>query len=401
MVFSTTPDERLETVLETCAALGWKSVVCAEDFDEETARHADVYEIADWEDEARILEIAGREKIDGAVGVCDKAMLPVTRLTEALGLPGNPVESAARLLSKNDFRSLQEEAGVFCPRHFVTGAAEDLPGKMRDLRFPVIVKPLLCSSSHGMTVLKDAAGLPAAFAEASENSRDGRVCVEEYVANPVPLRIVEIDLFVVGDDMLWDGIRYCYRTERAPLRPVYDVYPADLSEEQLAEIRNTVGAVLRTDGVRLGEYNAEGFFTEEGRFFIVEINPRQAGHYNPQDIEFYCGVNLTKLLVTTACGDLSYYRQLKDFKRTRRFLLSYSVFSSRPGIFDHIHIDGSLLPKLREHRYLHGQKPGDRVLDTTNAIRPISKVVFEFDSAEELESFRCRIEELVYPVLRG
>ncbi|MBR0382243.1 MAG: hypothetical protein IJH71_07405 [Eubacterium sp.] len=39
------------------------------------------------------------------------------------------------------------------------------------------------------------------------------------------LRIIEADVFVVGSHILWDGVRFCYRLESAPLRPVYDVYP--------------------------------------------------------------------------------------------------------------------------------------------------------------------------------
>ena len=157
---------------------------------------------------------------------------------------------------------------------------------------------------------------------------------------------------------------------------------------------------MKRAGARIGEYNVEGFFTGEGRFFIVEINPRRAVHYNPQDIQLYCGVNLTKLLITTACEDLSYWEALKSFPRTRRNILSYSVFSFESGILDHIHIEETLKPKLRNHRYLHGQKPDDPVSDIFHALRPISKAVFEFDSADELEEVRSRIEDLVYPVLK-
>ena len=102
-------------------------------------------------------------------------------------------------------------------------------------------------------------------------------------------------MFVVGSHILWDGVRFCYRLESTPLRPAYDVYPVSMTEEETEEFCRTVENVLKTAGVSLGEFNVEGFFTQEGKFFIVEINPRQAGHYNPRDIQLYCGVNLTKL----------------------------------------------------------------------------------------------------------
>lgn len=400
MILSTVPDERLEMVLLECKRIGYRSIFCGDSFHADIEIPADVCHFADWNDTEALVRIAENEKADGIIGLCDKAMIPVAKTAQASGLPGNPVEGIDKLLSKNDFRVLQEKAGVFCPGHFMTDAKGADNADFGSLHFPVIVKPLLCSSSFGMTVIDEKDSLSAAILKASEYSRNGRVCVEEYYSNP-SLRIIEIDCFVVDDDILWDGIRFCYRTKRAPLRPVYDVYPADLDEDQIEQIRSSISAVLKTAGISLGEYNAEGFFTQEGDFFIVEINPRQAGHYNPQDIELYCGVSLTRLLITTACNDMSYYEELKTFKRTRKNIMSYSVFSDREGVLDHIHIDETLKDKLRVHRYLHGQKPGDHVKDILNASRPVSKAVFEFETDFELEQAREHIEELVYAVLLG
>lgn len=70
------------------------------------------------------------------------------------------------------------------------------------------MKPVLCSSSFGQTVVYDIEGLKKAF---------------------------------------------------------YDVYPAVLTKEENAELQNTVSAILQEAGAVLGEYNIEGFFTREGK----------------------------------------------------------------------------------------------------------------------------------------
>jgi len=399
MILCTVPDERAEMVLYECSKRDIRSVFVAEVFHEETANAADCFYTADWNDSDALLRIARNEKITGITGLCDKAMVPAAKVSVTMGLPGNTPECIEMFLSKNSFRLLQENAGAFCPKHFVTGSAEGIRERISEFRFPLIVKPLLCSSSFGMTTLYDTEGLEEAFAKASKASRNGQVCVEEFIEND-SLRIVETDVFVVEDDILWDGIRFCYRLPEAPLRPVYDVYPADLADDELREIKTSVKAVLRTAGVRLGEFNVEGFFTPEGRFFIVEINPRQAGHYNPQDIELYCGVSLTRLLITTSCGDLSYYEELGNFHRERNNIFSYSVFAFREGILKDIYIDPGIKSCLKVMRFLHGQKPGDHVCDILHAVRPICKTVFEFETAGELEKARKQIRDLVYPVLK-
>ena len=399
MLLSTAPDERPEMAVREADALGYRTVLCADAEYGPLMEAADAYYVTDWKDTEELLRIARSEHIDGAVGLCDPVMDAAARITEALGLPGNTLECMEDFISKDRFRDLQKRAGVFCPQSVVAQSADELETKCASLRFPVIIKPMLCSSSHGMEVLESPDGIREAFAEASAYSRNGSVCAEEFIRND-SLRIVEADVFLFDDTVIWDGIRYCYRLESAPLRPAYDTYPAVMTSEETAELRRAVSAVLKTSGARIGEYNVEGFFTDEGRFFIVEINPRQAGCYNPQDIQLYCGVNLTKLLLTTAVNDRSYFEELKSFTRTCCNVLSFSVFSMEGGVFDHICIDPAIRGNLVAFRYFHGQKEGDTVQDIVTAVRPIAKTVFRFDTAEELESARSRITELVYPVMR-
>ena len=213
------------------------------------------------------------------------------------------------------------------------------------------------------------------------------------------MRSVEADVFVVGGTILWEGLRDCWHLESAPLRPLYDVYPVHMTEAEQEEFQREVSGALRAAGVRLGQFNVEGFFNEAGRFFIVEINPRQSGYFNPRHIEMCYGVNLTKLLVTTAVGDMEYYKSLAGLKRTATNLLSYSVFSRAEGELDHVYIDPLLLTHLKSFDSLLRLKKGDHVKDNLTAECPIGQAAFVFDTAEELEEARSQIEELIRVVL--
>lgn len=399
MVLSAFPDERLEMVIQESEKLNYELVFCDENFHENAEGITSAYYVVNWNDTDNLLKIAHEEKIDGVIGICDKAMIPVSKVAQAMNLPGNSPESVELLLSKYDFREFQQKLGVFCPKHFVTGNEEEILQKIGDLKFPVIVKPLLCSSSFGQTVLKDLTNVSTAFSDSSKYSRNGKVCVEEYIENK-SLRGIEMDLFVLNDNIIWDGIRYSYRVEQAPLRPIYDVYPVNLTADEYQELRNTVSKVLKGSCVKIGEYNVEGFFNENGQFFILEINPRQAGYYNPQHIQMYCGVNLTKLLLQTAVNDMSYYEFLKTFPRTRKFILSYSVFSDDAGILEEIYIDPSLKSKVIAQQFFHGQKIGDKVLGILDAFRPVCNVVLEFSSMDELENASKNITKYIHAVVK-
>ena len=400
MIMSSSLDGRLLTAVETANKLGVRTVACVRREDDITASGADVCYAVNGDETDKLLEIAKKEKIDGILGVWDRTVLSASIIAEELGLPGNSPDSVKRLLEKDQFRRLQSQTGVFYPNYFETALRDGLEEKCQRLRFPVIVKPVLCSSSFGQTILRNPCDIVSAFETASAYSRNGVVCVEEYIEHEDNLRILEAEVFLVGDTILWDGLCWCSRFQEAPLRPVLVTYPVSLSTEQDREFKSTVEKVLLASGVSIGEFDIEGFFTKEGRFFIIEINPRPAGYYCQQDVQLFCGVDFTKLLVTTALGDMSYYNELKGFERQRRYILSYAVFSFFPGIFDHVYIDPSIKKSLLIFRAFPGGEPGAYIEDIHADNRPVGTAVFGFSSEEELKYAEENIRELVYVVLK-
>lgn len=399
MVISGTPSETSEMALYEAKQEGYRCVFCTDQPDEKSGRLADVIYRIRLDDTDALFAIAEKEHADGIISMSTKAMIPAAAVCRRLGMPGNSPESLEPLISKDAFRELALRAGVFHPGFVVPASAETIEEECAALHFPVIVKPAQGSSSFGQTIVSGISGLKTAYEIAVRESWNRKALIEEYIPQP-SLRAVEIDVFVAGDEILWDGVRDSYRVEAAPLRPVYDVYPASLAAGELDQMRHTIAALLREAGVRLGEYDIEGYFTEEGEFFVIEINPRPAGYYNPQHIFYYCGVNLTRLLVTTAVGDWSCYDRLRTQKRTKNNILAYSVFSPKEGVLDHVYIHPSLVPKMVEQRFPLGRQEGHFVQDILTAIRPISILVFAFNSKDELERVRSSVDTLIYPVLR-
>ncbi|MBR0382954.1 MAG: ATP-grasp domain-containing protein [Eubacterium sp.] len=399
MIISSSLDGRLLTGVETAGELGMETVACVREEDDPAAAHADRAYKADGNDTERLLEIAKKEEIDGVLGVWDKSALSAAIIAEELGLPGNSPECVKRLLEKGSFRKLQKDIGVFCPEYYETDRPDGLAEKCAGFHYPLIVKPVLCSSSFGQTKIYKEGELIPAFEKATAYSRNGMVCVEEFIEHD-SLQALEAEIFLVGDDILWDGLCRCWRFPEAPLRPVLTSYPVDLDDSQEAEFKSAVKKVLSASGARIGEFDVEGFFTEEGRFFIIEINPRPAGYYAQQDVQLFCGVDYTKLLVTTAVGDMSYYEELKSFRRQKRFLLSYAVFSFAAGIFDHLYIDPSIRDNLLVFRAFPGGEPGTYIEDIHADNRPVGMAVFAFSSEEELDRAQENIRELVYTVLK-
>ena len=61
-------------------------------------------------------------------------MLNVAYISRQLGLVGNSEASVAILLSKNKFRKLQKDAGVFAPEHCIVASENELLKSINKIR---------------------------------------------------------------------------------------------------------------------------------------------------------------------------------------------------------------------------------------------------------------------------
>ena len=145
----------------------------------------------------------------------------------------------------------------------VSAAAVDL-----DLDWPVVVKPSKQGSTVGLTVVREAAGLASAIAEAARH--DDEVMVEAFV----PGR--ELTVGVLGDQALAVG-------EIIPQHELFDyeckytpgmsaeIFPADIPEMIAREAQEI--ALRAHQALKLRGYSRVDFrLTPEGELFCLEVN---------------------------------------------------------------------------------------------------------------------------------
>ncbi len=350
-------------------------------------------------DREAVLEVAIKEKVDGVISNSEPAMLNVAYISQHLGLVGNSVESVENLLSKNKFRKLQKKAGVYAPECSIVSSVEELLEAVRNMKLPVIIKPTESSGSRGTKRIDefDEAALCEAFKVCCEFSRNNLVSVEEYVEMKC-LRVNDADIFVLGDEIIWDGWLWEDRSPDTPMLPMTEIFPMALPEEKKIKIRDTVEKIIRKSGVKHGEYNVETYFTDNDEVFVIEINPRQAGNYIPKLIEQHTGVDLTKLLVSTAVGDMKYYEYLKTYERQNNFVTLQVVFAKNEGIFEKLYIS----PELEKYvRWIERKiQPGDHVEQGVNAAEAVAFVDMQFDDYETQHKFTDDIEKYIYPLVK-
>lgn len=373
-------------------------VVCDMRSGTEAEKLCDAYYKVNYMDKEEVLQVALKEKIDGVISNSEPAMLTVAYVAEKLSLPGNSPGSIEILLSKSKFRELQKKTGAYAPECYVVSTEKELLEKASKMRYPIIMKPNQCSGTRGTTRLNayDKTLLEQAFYDCAEFSRNHKVTVEEYVEMSC-LRVNDADVFVLGNEFLWDGWLWEDRAIEAPMLPMTEIYPMAMPEVNKKEIRETVESLLKTAGIRHGEYNVETYYTPDGKLFVIEINPRQAGNYIPQLIEQHTGVNITRLLVSTSVNDMTYYEFLKSYKRQCNFVTLQVVFSKEEGVFEELFIDSEIQKYVKWISSC--VKKGDKVKKGMNAAEALAFVDMQFDDYETQHKFTDDIEKYIYPIL--
>jgi biotin carboxylase len=144
-----------------------------------------------------IVRDAATRPFDAIIATDDPTADIAARAAERLGLRGNSVGAARTARNKRLMREALAQAGVCCPRFAAFEEGHDPAAAWAALaadgwRFPVVVKPLLCSASRGVIRADDEAAFVAAWRRlaallhtpalrAVEDPDGHRVLVESFV----------------------------------------------------------------------------------------------------------------------------------------------------------------------------------------------------------------------------
>lgn len=385
-------------LIKMALELGYYTIVCDMRSGLEGINLADLHLPINYMEKETVLEKAKAHQIDGIISNSEPAMLTVAYVAEHMGLPGNTVRSVEKLISKDGFRQLQHEIGVYSPMHYANVSLAELKKVAKDMRYPIVVKPSESSGSRGTTRM-DAYQedlLEKAFLECEGFSRNHCVSVEEYVEMPKP-SIIGADVFVLGEETLWYGLYRQDRSPAAPMIPMNEIFPMELSPEEEKIYRDTVRKTLKGAGISHGEYNVEAYFTKDHQLFVIEINPRQGGNNIPRLIYETCGVSFDKLLVTSCVGDDSYFKSVKTAQLDRHYVTQQVVFAREDGRYNGVHIAEEVVPYVQ---WIHEEyQTGDIISRGNNAEDALAYVCLKFDSKQLQEKYTNEIESYVYPNL--
>lgn len=184
-----------------------------------------------------------------------------------------------------------KELGLRTAKYFYATTYEQLEEASKEIGFPCVIKPLMSSSGHGQSIVKDPALLKKAFDDAMEGSRGDvkEIIIEEFIRFDSEFTLLTVTqqngptLFCPPIGHVQKGGDY-----RESWQP-YAISEKDLKDAQ--DMAEKVTAALTGAGI----WGVEFFLTREGVVFS-ELSPRphdtgmvSLGHTtNLSEFELHC-----------------------------------------------------------------------------------------------------------------
>lgn len=263
-------------------------------------------------------QLISERRVDGVLaGVSEFNLLNAMELSRENGLPFYCTkEQWDSIESKDRFRKLCVKYGVPCPKTIYSGIVEDankVGEAIEGIEYPVVLKPVDCSSSQGVHICHSASELLYYLADSLHVSESKRIIIEQFVRGTeftAHYTICEGKASLTCMDN-----RYPVSVHEGDVTtvPVARIYPCLFLDRYLECVNPQLLALCEGIGMRDGVLFIQGLYDKESdSFSIFEAGLRSAGEAPCRFTEKVNGINYFQVLVDHALLGESDYELKKD-----------------------------------------------------------------------------------------
>lgn len=250
-------------------------------------------------DYKRVLETAQKEEVDGIFTICsDRPMQIVAKVGTVLGLNTISCEAALLATNKAFMRNALFDNNVSIPKYKICKDFLDFKNAIKELGFPVIVKPSDNSGSRGISFIECENSYDQAYEYAKENSLDGVVLVEEFVNGDE----VSVEAFVENGEVRIIQITDKITTGAPHFVEMGHNQPSAHPEHIVTLIKETTINAVKALKIEGGPVHAELKVAGDG-VKVIELGARLGGDYIATDlVPLSTGVDLVEANIKWALG---------------------------------------------------------------------------------------------------
>ena len=232
-------------------------------------------------------------QIHRLIGTLEQLQEPLAAVRERLGIPGMGLEAATNFRDKSRMKDVLQAAGLPCARHRRMTSVEDARDFVREVGYPIVVKPLAGAGSKGTFQVNNDEDFHEVLA-INRPHPQRPLLAEEFMQGEEH----SFDGVLIDGEMVWHSLTHYYPPPLEVLRNPWIQYcvllPREVEHPRYDEIRRAGYASVRALGLETGVFHMEWFRRLDGSVAINEVGARPAG------------AQISRLLTWT--HDTSFYR---------------------------------------------------------------------------------------------
>ncbi|WP_296620045.1 ATP-grasp domain-containing protein [Marivirga sp.] len=285
-------------------------------------------------DKELILEKCKDIKVDGITTIATDICVPtICYVAEKMGLISNSFRSGIISTNKAKMRSAFLTNDVNSPKSIALKKFNF--EHLKDLRFPMIVKPTDRSGSRGVVKVSDINELKSGINQALEQSFEKQVVIEEFIEG------IEVSVETIS----WRGEHYILAiTDKITTGNPYFVelehhQPSQLTEYLKEKIRIETLKALDALEITYGASHAEFKILDNGKVVTIEVGGRMGGDFiGSHLVKLSTGYDFLKGVIKVALNEFE-KPQINNISFSGVYFLSKETeyllpYFNRKNIFD-------------------------------------------------------------------
>ncbi|MBQ1988562.1 MAG: ATP-grasp domain-containing protein [Clostridia bacterium] len=288
--------------------------------------YADIfYKLAIFDIEA-VKEVAIKEKVDFLITVCaDQVLLVVAQVSEELGLPCYIDYQTA--VNVSDKRYMKK---IFWANNIPTSKYKELKvldmEEIKDLKYPLVVKPVDGYSSKGVCRVENEEELKIRFENARGISRNGGVIVEEFCKGEE----ISVDVYVENGKA---HILCVSNSEKINDKDKFVIfrgrYPVNATPQVMEKIRQVAQQIADAFGLVDSPMLIQ-MINDGENVSVLEFCARTGGNMKYLLIKRSCGFDVIKAVIDLTVGE----KPTVEIKEPENKYIVNDFVYCNPGVYE-------------------------------------------------------------------
>lgn len=285
------------------------------------------YQVSTLDIEA-ITKVAKDEQVDFLITACtDQALLTVAKVSEDLGLPCYiDYKTALNVTNKQYMKEVFVKNNISTAKHVIMGELDE--SRIKDMQYPLIVKPVDCNSSKGVKKVENIEELKKAFSDAVRFSRTNTAIIEEFIDGEE----LSVDIYVEDGRA---NVLSVSSLDKIADNDKFVIFRGRYSEEVYNKVHDLVGGIAQQIADAFGIKNSPmliQLITDGKRAFVLEFSARTGGGVKFMLIKKASGFDVISAVVDLTIGKLPHIERVKP---ENKYIFNEFIYC-KPGIFDRL-----------------------------------------------------------------